>query len=340
MKRIYLLAVLAAAFLLGACGSDDKFTVECKIEGAGSQSVVVTYYAQGGLQRLVLPASEGKLRFEVNSPRPTLVVVDMADGTHLATFVAANGDEIQLATSLKDPLQTSISGNEAAAQISGWLKSNAEALRKGDAMKINRSIGEFVGKNRDKIASTALLVSYYRTEGYETSADSLFSMIEPDMRPVEVVQGFNTVLSSHVASAKREQVPVMTLYDRSDSLSTFNPIRHSYSLLCFMPEGRATRDSIVPVLRRLTMRYPDKRLGVVEISCAGDSATWRSSLGPDSVSWIQAWRPAAVASYPFNKLGIPRLPFFIVADSLGKQQLRTHSIREVQNVVDQKLMVE
>lgn len=337
MKFLRTFLISVVSLLAVACGSDKFFIIECNIEGAGSQAVIATYYASGGLRREVVAATDGKAVVRGESAVPTLVIITMADGSPVATLVAQDGDKIAFTTGIDDPLSIRYTdANEASGQIGKWIADNADALRSADAKAINEAVTAFVTKNPGKIASTVLLTGYFQSEGYESQADSLFSIIDVKARPVEVVQGFNTVLSAQLSSGSDADMPVMTLYDESDSTITVNPIRRSATLLCFLSDSQAGRDSVATRLRSLMERYP-KRLMAVEISCAPDSASWRRSIGTDTVAWSRTWLPASVASPEVARLAVPRIPYFIVADSTRSQIYRGTSVANAESAITRLL---
>lgn len=333
MKLLRTILISVVSLLAVACGKDKFFIIECTIEGAGSQAVIATYYAAGGLKREFVAAVDGKAVVRGESAVPTLVIVTMSDGSPIAMLVAQDGDKIAFTTGIDDPLSIRYTdANEASGQIGQWIADNADALRRADAAAINDAVAAFVTKNPGKIASTALLTGYFQSEGYESQADSLFSIIDIKARPVEVVQGFNTVLSAQLSAGATAEMPVITLYDESDSTITVNPIRRSATLLCFLSDSPAGRDSVAMCLRSLMERYP-KRLMAVEISCAPDSASWRHSIGSDTVAWSRTWLPASVASPEVVSLSVPRIPYFIVADSTRSQIYRGTSVANAESAI-------
>ena len=333
---ISIIAIIMAALLTG-CGKSEKFSIRGEITGIGSQTVTVTYYANGGLQRLSAPAEAGAFRLQGISAQPTLASVTLSDGTPIATLVVKNGDKIKLRANIDDPLALDVSGSSPSSKIAEWMRDNAPALHTRDAEAINRSIAEFVTANPHNIAATAILVTEFRTEGYEQLADSLFTLISPAVRPTAVVQNFNTILASQLSNATRADLAPMNLYGRGDSMVRYNPRNQSVSMLYFISDRRAARDSVIPRIRHLTSLYPHRRFRPVEISTAPDSAAWTRSIQPDSATWSQTWAPGSVAFTAVQKLAVPRLPFFIVADSTGSQLYRGSSVSQAEAVITDRL---
>lgn len=61
MKTIYSFLTIIAAIILSACSKSESFSVGGVIEGAGMQTVNMTYYAAGGIKRVSQTAVEDGL---------------------------------------------------------------------------------------------------------------------------------------------------------------------------------------------------------------------------------------------------------------------------------------
>lgn len=337
MKHIYTLIAAIFALALSSCSKSDHFSIGGTIDGVGMQSVTLTYYADGGLKRVTQAAVDGKFAMKGHSATPTLCLLELSDGTELATMVVSDGDKMKIKASLESPLATEVKGNGTSSKIARWIADNAEKIASGNAADINSAIAEFVGDNKSDLAATALMVTRFQTPGYETMADSLLTLISVDARPAAVVQNFSAVLASQLNQRSSVEVKPMSMYARNDSTFYFNPSRHSLSFLAFMSPAYAGRDSITPHLRNLEKRYPSRRLEIIEISTAADSALWKQSTAPDSATWTQAWAPGSIAANAIQKLAIPRNPYFIVADSVGVQLYRGSSISEAEKLITTRL---
>lgn len=336
----YFFAILLTIVLIGvaACGESDSFVIEGSIEGAEAQSVTLSYYAEGGLKTSTMSLAQGKFRFAGRSARPTLAVITAGpDNQRYATLIVSNGDRVTVKAKLDEPYATVVDGNSDSEAAANWVKENVKLLKDGNAALINRSIAEYVSKNPSKLSSTALLSAYFQSAGYESTADSLFSLLAPEVRTPEMTQNFNAVISAFVGASVKDPIPFLTLYGRNDSMVYINPIKHSATMLCFVDEDKRGRDSVARVLRDLSGRYDRKRLVAVELSTAADSASWRSSLGRDTVGWVQTWLPGSVAAAPVRRMGVSRVPYFIVADSSGAQIYRGPSVSQAQKAVDAHL---
>ena len=336
MKQTVRVLMLVIAVALCGCSKKKQFVIQGEIEGLGAQIVNATYYAAGGLKRVSVVASENKFVITGESVRPTLLTVALGDGLQLATLIVVNGDKLRLAGDVAEPYSIKVSGNSDSEKIAEWVSENAALLEKGDAAALNRSIAGWVGRNKSSKAATALIVSFFRTSGFEQEADSLMGLLASSARTQEIVQNFTGALSAQLGEAASTTVGSMNLYDVSDSVVSVNPRSRTATLFCFMSADRQARDSVSSHIRTLTRNYGPRRFEAVEISSASDSAEWRESLKGDSATWRRTWAPATVASTSVRKLGIPRYPYFIVADSAGHQIYRGSSIKAAATAVENR----
>lgn len=310
---------------LCACNAGDSFTVSGVIEGAGSRPVELMYCPSGAARVVRTNAVDGKFMLTGEAQRPALAFLSVGS-RQVAALIVENGDEIDCEIDLEKPLEATVKGSKANERLSKFVRTNAEALSEGNPAVVNPLVARFVRDNSGNYAATAAMLTLFQTPGYETAADSLMSIIAPEARPAAVLLNFTATLATQLSADTRSPVQSMTLLNSKDSVIHYNPYRQSATLLAFVGEDKAARDSIIPSLRRLNSDFPASRLAAVEISTAPDSAAWRRSVARDSAKWIQAWTPASVAAPSLRRLNVAHSPYFIIADSTGAQLLRTPSL--------------
>lgn len=327
------LTIILILATLSSCSKSKHFEITGALEELGMQQVSITYFADGGFKHTKAPATDGHFALRGESVAPTLCIVEVEGSGEIATLIVQNGDKIKLSGSLNNPLAIEVKGNSASSKIAKWTADNATTITGAHPDAINEAVAKFVGDNRSDIAATALMVTRFYTPGHEQLADSLFSLIKPEARTAEIVQNFGVVLGSQLTRHAAGEVRPMLLHLLNDSTFSFNPIVSSYSLLAFIGDQRAQRDTIIPRLRTLRADFPRRRLQLIEISNAPDSTIWKETSRPDSASWQQAWAPGTIASQELRRLAVPRIPFFIVSDSSGVQIYRGSSARQAINTI-------
>ena len=333
MKLTRIIISLVAALLAVACGSRDSFKVSGEIQGGSSALVELLYCPDGAAKRVSARAVDGKFVIEGQSRQPALGFISVGGSGAVAVVVVKNGDNLECRLDAGNPYASVIKGTEANERLNEFIRSNADVLAEGNPVKINALVADFVGKNRSSEAAMAALVNPYRSDCNEIGADSLVGCIDPEARPAAMVLNFTSALSAQLSSDARADIIGMSLVNRNDSVERYNPYRHTLTLLAFVADEKAQRDTVVPVLRRLRGDFAERRLAVLEVSAAADSAAWKSSTATDSATWTQTWTPGTVSSQQYRRMSVARVPFFIVADSTGRQLYRGGSAAGAERVL-------
>ncbi len=87
------------------------------------------------------------------------------------------------------------------------------------------------------------------------------------------------------------------------------------------PENNSARRESVDSLHSLGKAYKDstKRI-IADIYMDSDSVTWINAIRRDSLKGgVRAWQPRGVAEDAMVKMGITRVPWYVVKDSKGKE---------------------
>lgn len=324
----------AAALLLteamAACGDSESFTVEGRLEDNATMNIRYIYYTNGVLNRGVTASRGGKFEFKGMSPTPTILEITDNDYRPLGRLYISNGNRIECTLTRGNPNAIKVSGSDVNSRWAGFLNENVDAL-KGTGR--NRTVEQYVAAHPDDIVSTLLMLTVYDSSGNALRADSVMSSINQDKRPAILVEGYNSMLQRLVAQTATEAVVPIPYFSRRDSLVTFNPAARPWSLFVLSDEMSGRGDSIVPTLRRISRLKDGPRIQIVDISTDRDTVRWHRSTLSDSAVWKQGWVAGSLASSGIDRLGIPRLPYFIVIDSTGTQALRTGSASKTENFI-------
>lgn len=331
------LAVAVVAAIAVACGRSTEFTASVTVEGLGAEEVEVYYFSgPTGLQRVTARADEqGRFSFKGSSASPTLVEIYRSSGEPLICFMAANGDKIKASMIMNEPGSIRLRGNDANVALSDFIKENSRLMAPGKRDSLNAAITAGVVANPGDLGSTLILMTLVNTRDDAALADSLFNIIAPEARPASLVGAYQALLSASAESRRASRLMPFSAIGSNDSLQGYVPASQSYALLAFT--GGAKGDSVTRALRRLNADYKRSRLLVMEVAVWGDSAQWRHEIKRDSARWRQTWVAGGPGSPAIERAAITRLPYFIVADSMGRQLLRTPSIKAAAAKVDSLL---
>lgn len=333
MKKLSFVIFAIVAVFMVACSSNEQFRVNGTVVGNPTMNMRAGYYADGVYKTVITAVREGKFEFTGNASQPTVLEIMDYEYRPLARLYVKNGDEYDVRMNPQDIYNVEISGNDECARWSAFLRNNAEKLR-SDA---NSTVAAYVCSHPDDIVSVLLLMTAYDASESAAEADSLMSLISPSARPSSLTEGYMYVLDRLVSDMAMAPVLPMKYLDARDSLQNFNPSRHGLTLISVSRQSDVRRDSILPVLRRLSKEHSSKKLAIIDFSLDSDTTAWKRAARTDSASWKQGWAAGGLASIAVKSLGLPSVPYVVVCDSAGTQLLRTRSAGRAEAFVNAQL---
>lgn len=334
MKKFSLFLILIFGILLSSCGDSSEFRIAGVINGMGTQNIEIIYYANGAVRESRTIVIDGKFSVVGNAPEPTLVEIQTTNGVMLGHLMVKNGETVECQLENGNRYKSSFKGNEVSEKWGKFLTDNSNVFTSGNTDKKNDLIAQYVLTHKDELFSTVLMLTEYYCPDNEIVADSLMKTISEQARPQSLVEGYESMFA-HVNSATAlGNVLPMKIYCKDDSLMTYDPASSSYSVLGFTDDEKDARDSIVPQFKKLSKGKKSRQLKVFDISLATDTSTWKSITRNDSADWAQCWALGSVRAKSIERLSIPRLPYFIVVDSTGKQLYRGSSITRASQTLD------
>lgn len=317
-----LLTLLAAA-----CGGGDTVKLRGTVEGKPTQNMRLVYYNGEAMQDGITGIREGEFGVKFGASQPTIVELYDNDYHLFGRFYAHPGDEIEAVLNPGNPYLSKFTGNEVTQRYSDFCNKNAGTLLNGGP-EANRLISDYIAKNKSDIAATMLLLTAYDASIDPAGAQRLMKMLTPEAKPAALTVWYDYQLSAVSGPDKAPRVQAMKLYDRVDSLLDYTPGQSRRTLIVVSDAASGRLDSIVPVLRRLRRANTDSQLTIIDLGTDREQEAWRMYTVNDSVKgrWIQSWNPGRLAAPAVRDLGIGRLPYFVVADSTGRQIYRGPSI--------------
>lgn len=332
MKKSVSIYLLLLAITCISCGGGEEFIVDGKIEGYGTRNMNVIYNDGDATNNKIVTVIDGKFFFQGSSSKPILVSLFSGEGKILGNFIAQNGDALDCQISPESMYKNKIEGNDYSSELTDFFNKNQDILMSDNMSHRNEVIENYILSHTDNMVSTILLTTEFYTPGNEQKADSLLSLIKKEAKPSYLIEGYKSLLTQNNSSENDNKVPNITLFTSTDSIYKFIPEKYSRSLLCFTESGVKNGDSIISPLKRL--KNGVKSLKIVDISLANDSTQWKKAIKRDTMEWIQCWIPGKTQAKGVEKLQITRLPYFIVADSLGNSIYIGTSISEAEKAIN------
>ena len=334
MRYLPIIMVVLLFFAVG-CGEKEEFVINCEVSGLESRGVEMFYTTSQGLQRASFHPVDGKVELKGVAASPVMVEVFTLDNKRLFACIVSNGDELTVKVDPSNPGSIENKSNEASEQYAAFMAANAKTLGGNDREAVNSLVASEVRANPKNLASAMILATCFDAEGHELQADSLIDILSSDPAMIKVMGSFVNLVRDQVVPSARGNLKPITFHTARDTVAIYAPSNQSYSLIAFVGQNKG--DSVKRVLRRLHKKLPAKRFKVLEIAMTGDSLSWSASIKGDSAKWMQAWAPGGAAHAALRPYRIGRLPYFIVADSLGRQLYRGTAVSVAEDSVERHL---
>ena len=327
LRYIRNLLAVTVAMMLWACGDDDRFWVEGVVDGLGTRGLQLLYESgNGGVHVEELQAIDGKFSVEGAAKDYTLAHLLTSDGRLVARMLVRNGQTLKCVFDIDNPYNIQIKGNNPSEEWAKFLRENHEVLRDGSHDDANRLILGYVDGHKEDLQSSALMLTQYYAVDDESRADSILALIAPEARPDALVAGYRRMVSRLNTAALEEKIRSFNIYNARGKRENYYPGRASYSMIYFSGAPGERRDTVTPVLHKLVDSLPKRRIQVLEVSMARDTSIWKRNWRADTTAWAQVWVPGGPANPDFARLDIPRLPYWILCDSLGVAVYRGSSL--------------
>ena len=318
--------------MLAACGRSDSFSVTVEVEDLGVETLTLSYYSGGHVVQIRSHADKAgePVKFKGSSKEYTLASIKRPDGGLIATFAARNGDKIKVTATQSEP--PAIHGNAPCDSLTAFLTQHAALVMSGPSRQLSDTIGKYITDNTSSVVSALLLTTLFDASSQPEAADSLYSRLSTAVKTPGITDGWADQLSLATVDMLSVRIPPLTIYGKGDSIITFVSTSATASLLAFTPSPRP--DSITRILSVLRRDNTKKRLAMLEIGLDTDSAKWNTEALRDTARWKMGWNPGGPASPALRRLSVPRMPFFIVADSTGTQIYRGPSVTIASNTIE------
>ena len=329
--RILSICACFMALMLGSCVKNE-FKVDFEFPKDHIGNYLLSYYAwdshKGRWIERTTSIQEGVASVDGVTRLPTLVYVSDASqsGNSMIIYVE-RGDKIKISGDGRDMASWSVTGNKLSERWSDWRKD--AYTQKKDTVAFHKSIGQYVKKNpKDELSAILLLTEWNRRkdpEGFVT----LWNSIDKGSRGQQLVEmcgvsdllgtEFITTAEGTLEYAKDPGVKTLILRSRDNGVDTLKFTRPS--LLYFFTENNTARRETIDSVKMLVKAYPDSSKRVMaDIYVDSDSTTWVNAIRRDSVKgMVRAWMPRGVVSEEMVRMGVTRLPWYIVKDKGAKE---------------------
>lgn len=323
MKKILYLLILVATVMLSACGHSDKFVVKGTLTTGASMNLRVIYHSGGNVVSGVTAADGGRFGFEGSSAEDALVEIYDNEYHLLCRVVARNGDDIEVTVNPSDAAQYKAAGNDITERWAAFVRGSVGART---AAARNAAVARYVTSHKSDPLSALLLMTEFDASGEGAAeADSLFGLLSAEARASGLTAGYAAILERVTSATSHAPVAAIPYLDTEGRAKIFKP-RSAARTLIAVTTLDTRRDSVAQLLRDIHAR---RAADVAEFDVDPDTLTWARSVRTDSSRWTRGWVAGSISGVAFDRLGLPGVPYLIIADSTGRQLWRGASVSEV-----------
>lgn len=353
MNRLtHYLTIIPALMLMilsAGCSHPDSFTITGDIADLESRPVKVVIYNSDSIKTLSAMAVDGRFTLKGSSSRYAIAVLSSMSSGASVRFLVRDGDKIKLNGVSLDSV--TVKGSKPNDQIAEFMHDNHELFggfypssssystpSLGYAAA-NKAIVDYVEKHGTTAAAAFLVAAYYNPTLNPSEAASLLNRFDTDDETRALVSSMNDAVRNELNASKSARIHSFNLPAAGDSTVKFSPSAQSYTLLAFTSSdtGRK-RKEITSILHDASDRYPRRSLRVIELSLCGDSSSWKSAIKQDTlVNWSRILLPGGAAALQVRHLNIGQVPYYILADSTGKQLYRGNVVSAAMDSLHKKL---
>lgn len=318
---IYLLLLLCVS----SC-TKNELSFSGKFSDAPTQPLRVIYRAASGTGAFLVdnpvPLAQGEFTMKVATRYPTVIWVIASDGTTLMPIYAEKGDELVLSGKYSEPYAWRVEGNDVMERYTVWAKENVATLKSGEPERVNAAIAREVKANPGSRASAFILFTRFARVGNEKEFNDLKKLLtldEDDIKEMESAALLPPVTGVATGSAK---FAGLTLPTPKDSLCHLKPSANTKTLLYFWRDSFGnTHSGMQKLMKELSK---DSTVRMANIYMDTDTAAWHRQLSADTTlrTSCPLWALGAEANASVATLGVPSVPFIIVADGKGVQLYR------------------
>ncbi len=338
-KMFALMACCMILIFSGCVKNEFKINFEFPKDHVGNY--LLTYYAwdsRGGRWiEQTASVQEGKAVADCITRLPTLIYIsDASQPGNSIIIYAERGDKIKVSGEGNNMDTWTVAGNKLSERWSEWRKNAYK--QKNDRKAFEKSIEEYVKANpKDELSAILMLKEWNRRENPEGFV-KLWNTIDKDSRGHQLIEmcgvadllgvEFVTKADGNLDYAKDAKLKNLVLRSRDNGTDTLKFTKPS--LIYLFSENNTARRETIDSLKVLVKAYPDsdKRI-MADIYMDSDSMTWVNAIRRDSLKGVvRAWQPRGLAEDDMVKLGVARLPWFVIKDKTAKEIYAGDDLKE------------
>lgn len=319
---------LLTGLLLGACTKNEvKITFQLPAEINSPCRIV--YYASGknvGMIRETaaeITGGKGELVLPLRYPA-VIYLFSSSRKTPSALVYAERGQHLKVTGSNSNVEEWKINGNPTTDLLTEWRLSNSKILRQRDADtgKVNKAVEEFVKANPDSPAAAIILYHYFVRNNHEKEFFSLQKKLGRKILDNQELMSALSMPDLMTNLPDSPSLPRQIVLTGEDGFADTLDLGKGKGMLLMFRNGDSSQNLVSgDSIKALAAKRKDRILA--ELFVDTDSLGWRRHLRKDTVPDMKRlWLPLGTADTLAIKMGIRKLPYFLVINPKGKETYR------------------
>ena len=323
------LICLLFSLLLCACGpGGNNFRLRGSFRDMKAGEIYVYNLSNDNARLDTLTIRDGEFLYKGQAEEPTPYILVFPNGMEQVVFVGP-GEDITYEATANDLKNYVVNGSDENKLMNSFRQETYTM----NPTSIMPTVRQYINDNASSPVATYLFDTYFVNNGIASDVETsemlkLLMKQQPDNRYLASVQ---SKLTFHGISAIGQTLPDVNLQKRDKSKQKLWSKSIPYTLVTFwslwMPNGY----DFMYRLRGINSKYKDDgNLRVVAISLDAERGRWEDNTRIDSVSGIEHYFDGMVFdSEPVRKLGIGKLPTYIITDKHHKVLAHGNDMNEL-----------
>lgn len=314
---------LVLGLLLAGCAKNE-IKLSFDLPADYNQPCRLLYYSTGKegdiIKETVVDIREGKGESILPLKKPSIMYIFSAVSKYpVLILYVERGDNIKISGKSGAVEEWKVSGSKISEEVNEWrLKNLALIKEKEDSPeKLNKAVAKYVEDNPDSFASAIILYFYFTRLDREKEFYKLQAKLSKDVTGNDLLMQALSMPDIITGLPEEYKIPKELVFTTDSGYAdTLKLARGKASLLIF----RNTFPLEVPMDTIKSVVKKTKGKNVVELFMDADSAQWRRYLRRDTIKGMtRMWLPLGLADTVVIKMGIRRIPQFMVTDGKGRE---------------------
>lgn len=327
--------LIFSIFLLGCTKNEVKLNFD--LPASYHNPCRILYYSTGKeesvIRETVAEISEGKGELILSLKQPSIVYLFSPSSKYPAIILyVVKGDNILIKGDSENVEDWKVTGSKVSEEVNEWRLKNLKLIRErqSDPSALNEAVAQYIKAHPDSQASAIILYFYYNRRDHIGEFYKLQALLDKDVLDDDRLMAALSMpdLITEVQDIKSLPKQIVLTVD-SGYADTLKLAHGKATMMIF----RNTFPLEIPMdsIKSLIRRNKGKK-NVAEVYMETDSMTWRRFLRGDTIKdFKRMWMPLGLADSLAIRMGVNRIPLFIISNGKGKEIYRGSDWAEAKN---------